>query len=428
MPRRKGRGRAILAAGARTLGRGLFRAVRRSDKAAHWARVGEDWFETLGELKGAAMKLGQIASQYSDLLPPEIAAQLARLQESAQPHPWDEMRGLLDWHWTDEQRALVESVEPEPLASASIGQVHRGRLADGREVAIKIQYEGVAAAVDADVRNLGRMLKLAGVLPIDGDSLDALLVEVRERMREEVDYALERRHIEQFRALPDIEGIVYPTPVPALCTQRVLVMEYAAGRPLATAGELPQATRDRIGEQFVDWIVAQIFDHGLLHADPHPGNFRVADDGTLTVLDFGCVKRIRPNEQRLMAQIVAAALARDWPRIHALLGEIGSLSRPDREMTEAMQRVYAAHARVFLEHLLAEPHFDFKDPALIPEARAVIREALPQWRAFKPVPELAFVARSLSGGYWMLRSLSARVDLKSRFEAIAARAETPDAP
>lgn len=212
MPRRKGRGRAILAAGARTLGRGLFRAVRRSDKAAHWARVGEDWFETLGELKGAAMKLGQIASQYSDLLPPEIAAQLARLQESAQPHPWDEMRGLLDWHWTDEQRALVESVEPEPLASASIGQVHRGRLADGREVAIKIQYEGVAAAVDADVRNLGRMLKLAGVLPIDGDSLDALLVEVRERMREEVDYALERRHIEQFRALPDIEGIVYPTP------------------------------------------------------------------------------------------------------------------------------------------------------------------------------------------------------------------------
>lgn len=129
-----------------------------------------------------------------------------------------------------------------------------------------------------------------------------------------------------------------------------------------------------------------------------------------------------------MAQIVAAALARDWPRIHALLGEIGSLSRPDREMTEAMQRVYAAHARVFLEHLLAEPHFDFKDPALIPEARAVIREALPQWRAFKPVPELAFVARSLSGGYWMLRSLSARVDLKSRFEAIAARAETPDAP
>ena len=426
MPRRRGRGRAILAAGARTLGRGLLHAVQRSDRAAHWARVGEDWFETLGELKGAAMKLGQVASQYRDLLPPELAAQLARLQEAAQPHSWEEMRELLDWHWTDEQRAMLASIDAQPVAAASIGQVHRGRLHDGRELAIKIQYQGVAEAVDADIRNLGRVLKLAGLLPLDRDSFDALLAEVRERMAEEVDYALERRHIEQFLALPAQAGIGYPRPLAALCTKRVLVTEFVHGFTLDQARDWPQATRDRIGEHLVDWIVSQIFDHGLLHADPHPGNFRFHEDGRITVLDFGCVKRIRAQEQRLMAQLVAATLAQDWVAVHRLLGEIGSLAQPQRDITESLERIYASHARVFTEHLLAQPLFDFRDPDLIPEARAVIRAALPQWRAFRPVPELAFVARTLSGGYWLLRNLGARVDLKSRFAAIADRARTPE--
>lgn len=421
MPRQKGRGRALLGAGIRTLGRGLARAVSRSDRGAHWTRVGQDWFETLGELKGAAMKLGQIASQYSDLLPPELAQQLARLQESAQPHPWPEMQALLGQYWIREQHALLKSIDPAPMASASIGQVHRGELHDGRTVAIKIQYAGVAEAVEADVANLGRLLKVAGLLPLDRASIDGLLGEVRARMVEEVDYHRERSQIEAFGRLPASTAIRYPVTVPALCEQRVLVTEWIQGTTPGDASQWPQATRDLIGAHLVDWLITQVFELGLLHADPHPGNFRFHEDGSITVLDFGCVKEIQASTQQKMARLVSATLAQDWPRLHVMLGEIGSLSQPSRSMSTEMERIYAAHTAVMRKHLLAEPHFDFQNPDVIPETRTAIREALPQWKAFRPVPELAFVARTLSGSYWLLRNLGVRVDLQTRFRAIAER-------
>ena len=419
MPRKKGRGRAILGAGARTLGRGLLRVVTRSDAGKHWAKVGEDWFATLGELKGAAMKLGQLVSQYQDLLPPQLAEQLVKLQATAEPLPWAEIEPLLDQYWQPEQRAQVVRIEPQALASASIGQVHRATLADGSEVVIKLQYPGVAEAVDADVSNLGRILRLAGVLPLDKAALDGVLGEVRSRLREEVNYSLERERLKQFRPLAQPHGILVPETVPELCGRRLLALAHEAGSSATEARAWTQAIRNQIGAQLVDWLIAQVFEHGLLHADPHPGNFAFRESGEILLYDFGCVKQIRPREQQLMADVVAHALNQDWAGIYACLGEIGSLSQPQRPMSTAIQRVIESQAESFFEALLTEPHFDFRDRSVIPRARLAVKQALPHWRAFKPVPELAFVARTLSGSYWLLRSLGAEVDLKSRFERIA---------
>ena len=417
----RGRGRRILAAGARTLGRSVARPFTRTEAGAHWARVGADWFATLSDLKGAAMKMGQMMSQYADLLPPELAEQLGRLQASAEPLPWGDIEALLRERWSEAQWAQLAHIDPTPLASASIGQVHLAALVDGRAVAVKVRYPGVADAVDADVRNLGRLMRLAGVLPLERRDLDAMLAEVRARLREEVDYELERQRLALFNDLPHSEGVIYPKPINALCADGVLVTSYEPGSAVEDARRWPQPLRDQLAARYCDWIIASLLDHGWLHADPHPGNFAFREDGRLVVYDFGCVKQVGRHEQTEMVAIVRAGLAGDWAGVHATLGRLGSLSRPHAPLTPELETVYRQHHDALAGPLLADPPFDFRDPDFIPEARRAIRGALPQWRAFRPVPELAFVMRTLSGGYWLLRQLEARVDLASRLEAIAAR-------
>ena len=421
LPNSTKRGRRILAAGARTLGRGIVRTVTRSDAGAHWARVGGDWYETLGELKGAAMKLGQLASQYHDVLPPELSKQLARLQADAAPLPWERIREVLVGQWSAHQWQLIAEIEHEPLASASIGQVHVATLRDGRKVAVKVRYPGVAAAMDADINNLGRMLRMAGILPFDGASLKAVLVEVRERMAEEMDYQREREHLEIFAGLPNRDGIIVPDVVTELCSPSVVVTEFVSGSGIEVAQRWPQAVRDRIGERYVDWMVAQIFDHGIVHADPHPGNYSFREDGSIVVFDFGCVKRVKGKDQRLIAEQVRAVVERNMAALHQSLGEMGSLAKPGRQPSAGLERAYTESTEFLHERMIVEPPFDFADPSFITDARAIARRALPVWGQFKPVPDLAFVARSLSGGYWLLRRLEAQVDLRERIVEIAKR-------
>ncbi len=421
MPNSTKRGRRILAAGARTLGRGIVRTLTRSDVEAHWARVGGDWYETLGELKGAAMKLGQLASQYHDVLPPELSKQLARLQADAEPLPWDSISELLDDQWSLSQRKLVARIEPKPLASASIGQVHVATLRDGRKVAVKVRYPGVAAAMDADINNLGRMLRMAGILPFDGASLRALLEEVRERMAEEMDYQREREYLQIFAELPNRDGIIVPNVVNELCGLSVVVTEFVSGSNIEVAQSWPQSVRDRIGERYVDWMVEQIFDHGIVHADPHPGNYSFREDGSIVVFDFGCVKRTRVTDQRLIAAQVRAVVERDIAALHQALGEMGSLAQPSRPPSAGLARAYKESTEFLHERMIIEPPFDFADPSFITDARAIARRALPVWGQFKPVPDLAFVARALSGGYWLLRRLEAQVDLSERILELAKR-------
>ena len=160
------RRRRILGAGMRSLGRGVLQTMPGYDRAKSWQKTGQDWFDTLGGLKGAAMKLGQIASQYRDFLPEPLVEQLSRLQRNAEPWAFERLEPVLDEAWNDEQRALIAEIDEQAMAAASIGQVHRARLVDGRDVVVKIRYPGVADAVDADIDNLGRLLSLSCVLPI----------------------------------------------------------------------------------------------------------------------------------------------------------------------------------------------------------------------------------------------------------------------
>lgn len=405
----------LLGASARTLGRTLLHQLPGGDRAQrhldHWTAVGKDWTQTLGELRGAAMKLGQLASQYADVLPQPLAEQLKRLQNAAEPIPFSQVQQILAQQWRPEQAGEVAHIELQALAAASIGQVHRARLIDGRAVVVKLRYPGVGEAVDADLRQLRRVIGASKLLPVDGTAMDALMEEVRQRFRDETDYATELSYLQRLRQDAAVDGIVYPDPLPALCTEGVLVLSEEPGLPLAIARTWPQALRDRIGTQLSRWLLHQLFVARLIHADPHPGNFAFRDSGEVVIYDFGCVKALPPNVVQGVRELLDAGSIQDWPGIHATLDRLGGLAEGVR--LEKVASLYRGIHEAVAGPLMREQGFDFSDPDFIGRLRGEIRDHIGLSFCFKPVTDLMFVLRTLSGHYWLMRALGARVDLRT---------------
>jgi predicted unusual protein kinase regulating ubiquinone biosynthesis (AarF/ABC1/UbiB family) len=258
-------------------------------------RTAEQIFRVLGELKGGALKLGQALSIFEAALPPEIAepyrATLTRLQESAPPLPAATVHKVLAADLGPDWRAEFAEFDDKPAAAASIGQVHRARWLDGRQVAVKIQYPGAGKALTNDFNQLSRIGMLFGVL-MPGLETRPLLEELRARVTEELDYRLEATSQQGFADAYDGDPDIYVPPVIA-GTDHVLISEWMDGTPLAqiiTSGT--QEERNRAGLLLVRFLFSGPARAGLLHADPHPGNFRLLPDGRLGVLDFGAVDRL----------------------------------------------------------------------------------------------------------------------------------------
>ncbi|MEV0742758.1 AarF/ABC1/UbiB kinase family protein [Streptomyces sp. NPDC050549] len=265
-------------------------------------RTAEQLFKVLGELKGGAMKFGQALSVFESALPEEVAgpyrAALTKLQEAAPPMPTRTVHGVLTERLGEDWRELFVEFEDKPSAAASIGQVHRAVWHDGREVAVKVQYPGAGEALLSDLTQLSRFARLLGPL-IPGMDIKPLIAELRDRVSEELDYGLEAQaqqvHAEEFEGDPDVV-------VPAVVHQcdQVLVTEWIDGIPLSEViADGTHEQRDRAGQLLARFLFSGPARTGLLHADPHPGNFRLlpADpdgkgDWRLGVLDFGTVDRL----------------------------------------------------------------------------------------------------------------------------------------
>jgi predicted unusual protein kinase regulating ubiquinone biosynthesis (AarF/ABC1/UbiB family) len=258
-------------------------------------RTAEQIFRVLGELKGGALKLGQALSIFEAALPPEIAgpyrATLTRLQESAPPLPASTVHKVLEADLGENWRDSFADFNDSPAAAASIGQVHRAIWRDGRPVAVKIQYPGAGKALISDFTQLSRLGRLFGVL-MPGLDVKPLLDELRKRVAEELDYQLEAASQEAFaEAYADDPEFLVPHVIAA--TNRVLVSEWMDGTPLSKIiSEGSTEERNRAGILIVRFLFSGPSRAGLLHADPHPGNFRLLDDGRLGVLDFGAVDRL----------------------------------------------------------------------------------------------------------------------------------------
>src|SRR3954451_5420640 len=290
----------------------------------------------LGQMKGAAMKLGQFASFIdTEFLPPEYAEiyqeQLAKLRTDAPSMPWEKVVKVLEEEYEGEPLSeLFADFEEEAFAAASIGQVHRAELIDGRRVAVKIQYPGIAEALDADLRNMGTIVRLARSLA-PGLDAKAIASEIRERMMEELDYEYEAQNQRSFaRAYRDHPFIYVPEVVTRLSRRRILVTELVTGMKFEQIKELPQDERSRFGEIVFRGSLGSMFNLQHFNADPHPGNFILMEDGRVAFLDFGMTKKL-DREQIVLEQRAFDAASREDPEaFRQALHDLGFIKKPSK--------------------------------------------------------------------------------------------------
>jgi predicted unusual protein kinase regulating ubiquinone biosynthesis (AarF/ABC1/UbiB family) len=322
-------GRAALGLGKRFTGK-----ASETISAELQLRTAEHLFKVLGQLKGGAMKMGQAMSVFEAALPEEVAgpyrAALTKLQEAAPPLPAPTVHKVLAEQLGPRGRQRVKELDDVPAAAASIGQVHRAVWRDGRMVAVKVQYPGAGEALLSD---LGQLTRLAHLFRVVQPGLDVkpLVTELRARITEELDYELEAAAQKAFaKAYADDDGIMVPRVVAA--SPRVLVTEWIEGTPLSkviASGSTPQ--RDLAGLRLATLHFSAPSKAGLLHADPHPGNFRLLDDGRLGVLDFGAVARMPGGHPEPVGRLSRLTIEGRAEEVLAGLRDEGFV-RPDVEV------------------------------------------------------------------------------------------------
>ncbi|MFI5712367.1 ABC1 kinase family protein [Kribbella sp. NPDC051620] len=304
------------AAGRATVGLGkrIGGAPAETVMAEFQRRTADQLFSVLGELKGGAMKFGQMLSLMESAMPEEFAAPyratLTKLQDSAPPMPASTVHTILSRELGKRWRDRFQEFDDLPAAAASIGQVHRGILKDGREVAIKLQYPGAAEALRADLKQLGRFARTFGAL-VPGVDMKPLVAELQERIGEELDYDREAQAQQQYAdAFKDHDEFVVPRVIKHSPT--VIVSEWIEGKPLSKViTEGTKQERDEIGLKYVRFMFSGPRLAGLLHSDPHPGNFRVMADGRLGVVDFGLCARLPDGLPPAIGRLLRISLEGD---------------------------------------------------------------------------------------------------------------------
>lgn len=391
---------------------------RTAADAALYRRIGHEIAHTLGDMKGAVMKVGQVVSQYRDVLPAELVDALTPLQKDSPPRPFAELLPRLQQALGADWRDHFSQFDETALASASIAQVHRARTRDGRDVVLKIQYPGVEQAIDSDLKQLRLALKIARVLPISGHLLDALFDEIRTSLERELDYDLEAGAIRRFRRFhADQPQVVIPEVIPDLSSRHVLTLSHEPGDALNALDErYDQPRRDALGRLLFETLARQLYQLRCLHCDPHPGNFAARPDGSLVVYDFGCLKELPEDLVQDYAALTRAALAQDPAAVEDSLIRLGARNTQHTpDLPDGFYRPWLQLAG----DILADTPVDFATWPLAEQVLRLSRKALPQWRAFQPVPDLVLVNRALGGHYWNLRQLGANVAMRPLLQPLA---------
>jgi predicted unusual protein kinase regulating ubiquinone biosynthesis (AarF/ABC1/UbiB family) len=287
-------------------------------------------------MKGAAMKLGQVMSFLDVGLVPEehrdeFQRELAKLRDAAPTVSFKQMKRVIEDDLEEPIASVFSTFDEEPIAAASIGQVYRATLADdGRKVAVKVQYPGVASAVRADLQNLDMIMRLLKRMT-PGLDVKAITEEIRERIGEELDYELEAQNQRSLaRIFAGHPFIVVPDVVSSLTRERVMVSDFVSGAGFEELKGRSQAERDRIGEIVFRFFVGCLYRHRQFSGDPHPGNFLLQDDGRVAFLDFGLFKRMDAAPVELELACQRAVVEGDAATLHALLAKSGFLPQPER--------------------------------------------------------------------------------------------------
>lgn len=374
--------------------------------------------KTLGELKGAIMKIGQMASVVGDVLPKELAEPLKALQREAPPMAFSGIAQQIERELGAPPERLFHRFDSTPFASASIGQVHRAVTDDGREVVVKVQYPGVDQAVDSDLAHLKFLLRASGLVTLKRKHLDALFLEIKTRLHEELDYCNEADNVRLFYNYHQQHPfVIVPEVIGERSSQRVLTLSYEAGDRISELDPkvYTQELRNQIGCNLFRLFTAQLFDFHTIHADPNPGNFAFRPDGTIILYDFGCIKKIPESIVQAYRRTVYCSIVEDYPGIEQGLLELG-VRDPEGPVVDF--DFYKKWRDLFIQPLLSAEKYDYGASNLHDEAMKLIPSSIQRMASFKPPVDLVFIDRTIVGHYGNLRKLGVQarfIDLLQPF-------------
>ena len=385
-------------------------------RSALYQDIGVKIAETLGEMKGAVMKVGQIASQYKDIFPPEVQQAIAKLQRQAPAMPFSEIKKQVEHELGQPLTQVYQSFEPTPFAAASIGQVHKATLLNGQQVVVKVQYPGVDEACESDLKQVRLALRLMGVLKIERKLQDQIFAEIQDSLYTELNYEIEAQNLTVFRTFHQAldPQIIIPQVYPEYSTRRLLTLSLEQGESIETAATWSQALRNQLGQRLVQAIGQEIFFLKRFHCDPHPGNFAFRTDGSVIIYDFGGVKTLSPDTVEHFKTLINAARNRD---IATLENELRAL-----HVRSEHGKVPAEFYEQWLEILMRPQQgvYDFAENSAHHDGVKLAKQSLKYWDAFQPSPETLMVNRTVSGQYWNLISLKVKDDLQPLFEQLVA--------
>lgn len=364
--------------------------------------------ERLSEMRGAAMKLGQLLSmETGDMLPPELAEILARLRAEAHTMPPKQLKRVLEAAYGADFRKRFKGFDATPLAAASIGQVHRATAADGMPVVVKLQYPGVRASIDSDLDNAAALIRWSGLMPAELD-LGPVMAEARRQLHDEADYAREGDCMARFHALLAGDArFVVPVHRPDLSAPGALAMSYEAAEPIETLALAPPGTRDAAMTALIGLCLRELFEFRLMQTDPNFANYRWRPEtGQIVLLDFGATRGISAAVADGHMRLLHAGLARDRD---AVLGALEGLDFVRTGLAERHRTALLDMAEMGFEALAGPLDFAASDlPERMRRRGMEIGGERELWHI--PPAETLFLQRKIGGLYLMAARVGARVD------------------
>lgn len=371
--------------------------------------------KTLSELKGASMKLGQLMSlDLGEYLPPEVIKVLETLHQNSTFLPFEKIEAILKEE-LKEKFADLKDLSPEPLAAASIGQVHTATLA-GKNVVIKIQYPGVAESIPSDLKLLELLVKNLSLLQGKSLDLNPFFKEIEEVLKKETDYELEVRMLQRYRHVFSESNYIVPEVYPEHSTTKVITMERIYGKSfnewLASSFV---GDRQKMAHQLMNLYLEEFFRYGLVQTDPNPGNFLVTAQNKMALLDFGAVKEYDETFKKGYRNLLMASFSRDEKKI---LEESISLGFIDERESQEVKDLY-----IRMMDLLADPFrknepFDFNDKTYYANSRDMSWELTRKCKYSPPPKDLLFLHRKLAGVFVLIRKLDVKIVLKDYWHMV----------
>ncbi|MEL6478665.1 MAG: AarF/ABC1/UbiB kinase family protein [Pseudomonadota bacterium] len=379
---------------------------------ANISRITDD----LARMRGAAMKVGQLLSMDTgDVLPPELTEIMSRLRADADFMPPEQLKTVLNRAWGRDWLRQFKSFDTRPVAAASIGQVHRAKLRDGRDMAVKVQYPGVARSIDSDVANVAVLLRMSDLLP-RGFEIGPYLEEARRQLHEEADYAREGGCLAQFgQLLEGAEGVTLPALYQDWTTPTVLAMSFVPSVPIEDAADLPEPERNAVAERLVRLLLRELFEFQVMQTDPNFANYRYQPEtGRIVLLDFGATRSFSAEIVAQYRLLFQAGMKGDRAALHAAALEIGFIA--EETLPRHQEAVVGMIATVF-EAVRAVERFDFADRTLSEEMNeagaALARDGfLPP-----PVPmDVLYLQRKFGGTFLLANRLGATLPVRDLLE------------